>query len=201
MGFASSALQKYKKFFLEKIQEVFKLWVRNFHFPKYKKNFQIIIFFIFWARKVSCWNFLILGLESSISQNIRNFFLRKHKKVFNLRAKKYHYQKYKKNIFWKNIRNFFREYFFYFLIFYSFFFRTLAEEWPRWLWSLLLSLETIMPYLVSLSSPSAQILDKIWTDVLSTLRFLVKFLVDKNCLNFRTSNGIDIKPGRLSKLG
>ena len=60
-----------------------------------------------------------MGLESSISGNIRNFFragffwklffsrkdfevgVVKYKKLFNLRARKFHFTKYKKNIFGK----------------------------------------------------------------------------------------------------
>ena len=36
----------------------------------------------------------------------KNFFLRKYKKLFNFRAKKFHFTKYKKNLFRENIRKF-----------------------------------------------------------------------------------------------
>ena len=38
---------KYKKHFLEKIWELFKLRTREFHFPKYKKHFKSAFFFYF----------------------------------------------------------------------------------------------------------------------------------------------------------
>ena len=57
-----------------------------------------------------------LGLESSISRNIRNFFKvgffyfssseSSLLKVFNLGARKFHFPKYKKNFFLRNIKTF-----------------------------------------------------------------------------------------------
>ena len=44
-------------------------------------------------------------------------FLRKYKKVFNLRAKDFHYPKYKKNVFLRKYKKFFRVDFLYFFIF------------------------------------------------------------------------------------
>ena len=70
----------------------------KFHFSKYKKFFWGGFFFIFWAWKFLSWNirsFLSLGLESSISQNIRKTFR------------------------WENIRNFFKVDFFTFFYFSS----------------------------------------------------------------------------------
>ena len=73
-------------------------------------------------------SFLSLGLENSVSQNIRssfkNFrfpkynkklFLRKYKKVFNLGAKKFYFLKYKKNLFFRKCKKFVKSGFFYFL--------------------------------------------------------------------------------------
>ena len=90
-GRFSGFLLKCKKFFLEKILEFFKLWAGKFHSSKYKKItfFEKNIYkkffpskcFIFWAWEIPSWNmgsFLILGLESSISQNIRRFFFEKN---------------------------------------------------------------------------------------------------------------------------
>ena len=61
-------------------------------------------------------NFLSLRLESSISQNTRNFFrvgfflIFRARKVFywNIKKnfKKFHFPKYKKSFFWENIRTF-----------------------------------------------------------------------------------------------
>ena len=39
-------------------------------------------FSIFWARKVTSWNFLILGLEISVFRNIRKFRFLKYRKSF-----------------------------------------------------------------------------------------------------------------------
>ena len=62
------------------------------------------------------------------------------------------------------------------------------------------TLVTPKPNLVSLTRTSPWILDIIQTAVFSVSGFLVKILIDKNCLNVRTSYHIDIKLGPLSKL-
>ena len=64
----------------------------------------------FWKKYKS---FLSLGLESSISQNIRNFFRVSFfifwaRKLWDIRtfSKKFYFPKYKKSFFWENIRTF-----------------------------------------------------------------------------------------------
>ena len=78
---SESSLLKYKK----KI----KLGAREFHFLKYRNFSRAFFFFFFFiifeAWKVLSWNFLFLGLESSISHNMRKAF-----------SKKFHFLKYKK---------------------------------------------------------------------------------------------------------
>ena len=71
-------------FFLEKMQDLFELVAGKFQFPKYKNFFQSR--FLYFGKS--------LGLESTISQNMRNlwFFL-----FFKLG--KFHFTKYKKNVF------------------------------------------------------------------------------------------------------
>ena len=63
------------------------------------------------------------------------------------------------------------------------------------------SLETLIPILIFLTRSSCQILDKIQTGLFPTSGFLVKSLTNKHSFNYKTSNGIDMKLGPLSKLG
>ena len=79
-GFPSSLL-KYKKNF-------FNLATTIFHFPKYKKFFQGWYFY-FLSSEVPLWSFLVLGLESSVSQKIRKFRFLKYKKIFFFFLRKY----------------------------------------------------------------------------------------------------------------
>ena len=62
------------------------------------------------------------------------------------------------------------------------------------------SLETFMPNQVLLNWPCLLILDKTQTRVFLVSGFLVKFLINKNCLNPRTSHDIDMKLEPVSKL-
>ena len=57
-----------------------------------------------------------------------------------------------------------------------------------------------MPSLVCLTRFSLQVLDKIQTGVFPISRFLVKFLINKNCYNSRTSNDIHMKLEPVIKL-
>ena len=57
-----------------------------------------------------------------------------------------------------------------------------------------------MANLVSLNQSSPQMLDKIPTKIFSISRFLVKYLLDKNCHSTRTSYYTDVKLGVLSRL-
>ena len=65
------------------------------------RHFFRAVLFIRCAQKVTSWNVLFLGIESSISRDIRKTFFRKYKKVSVS-------QNIIKAFFWKNIRNFFR---------------------------------------------------------------------------------------------
>lgn len=56
-----------------------------------------------------------------------------------------------------------------------------------------------MSNLVLLTYSNPQILDKIQMGFLSIFRFFVKFLINKNFPNARTSNDIDITLGTESK--
>ena len=57
-----------------------------------------------------------------------------------------------------------------------------------------------MPNLVSLFHPSPQILDKVQVGEFPISRILVKFLINKNYHNCKTSNDIDMKLGPVTKL-
>ena len=59
----------------------FKLYAREFHFRNIINFSRAGFFFTFPAWKVTSWNFLFWGLESSVSWNIRKTFFRKNKKV------------------------------------------------------------------------------------------------------------------------
>ena len=94
--------------------------IRNFWFP----SLQVPSLNIRKKFKKKYNSFLSLGLESSISRNIRHFFRVSlflffkprnfSPEIFNLGARKFCLPKYKKIFFWKNVRNFFRVDFFYF---------------------------------------------------------------------------------------
>ena len=108
----SVVIPPYKNFFYGLIRSHPKICKEPF-LEKYKENF------VFRARKVHSWNIRSLELKNSISRNIRNFcrviflrsffkkfhfpkykkrlFFRKYEKFVNLRARKFNFQKYKKN--------------------------------------------------------------------------------------------------------
>ena len=108
---------KYQKSFFWKNIRAFLSWGWKVPFPKIYENFLEWVFFIFRAWKVPSWNIRILlslEIESSISQNIRNFFgvgffyfsslkssLMKYKNPFKPGARKFHFPKYKENVFGK----------------------------------------------------------------------------------------------------
>ena len=58
--------------------------------------------------------FYFLGFASSLLK-YRKFLFRKKYEFLKLWARKFHFQKYKKNLFWENIGNFFKRFFFNFL--------------------------------------------------------------------------------------
>ena len=81
-----------------------KLEAREFHFLKYRnfsRAFFFFFFIIFEAWEVLSWNFLFLGLESSISHNMRKAF-----------SKKFHFLKYKKHLFLTKYKKVFQDGFF-----------------------------------------------------------------------------------------
>ena len=66
----------------EKIWEIFVSLGLRSSISQNKRNFSRVGFFVFWAWKTSSWNILILGLERSISQNIRNTFFWENIRTF-----------------------------------------------------------------------------------------------------------------------
>ena len=95
----------------------FKLRDRKFHSLKYKKNFflkKCKKFFqvCFWKNMR---NLLILEVQSSTSQLTRNFsfFWKKCQAYLILGARKFHFLKYKKNVYWRKYNKVFRNGFFF----------------------------------------------------------------------------------------
>ena len=107
---------KYRRFHFPKHKKflLFRLWkwlteiYETFFWKKYKK------FLILSLENLISWNirkffrvcFFFSSLENSMSQNVRTFFLRKINNVFNLGARKLHFQKYMKIFF--SLKNFSR---------------------------------------------------------------------------------------------
>ena len=73
----------------------------SWNIETFPEHFFFFFFIIFEAWKVLSWNFLFLGLESSISHNMRKAF-----------SKKFHFLKYKKHLFLTKYKKAFQDGFF-----------------------------------------------------------------------------------------
>ena len=118
LGFSSSLL-KYKKKLLEKIYRFFKRWARKFHFSKYMNFFQSW-FFCFLSSESSSWKYNKFLKKFHYN---KSFFWENIYKRINLRARKFHFPKCKKNFFLRKYKKFFKSDFFF--VFYD-----CVEKWP-----------------------------------------------------------------------